>query len=422
MIKKINVFEEEGFFHKAVVEYADGHKENISGFSNIVEAITKFSMQEYKLVDELIAEGKVNALGGRISVNNVNFDLIKYMLTSHKLNFGDERKVVLIADMHGYHNQRKKADALAEAIKQANPHHIVIAGDHMNAATGRWTNPEVLGNFQRFVSNVSEGAPVVLSQGNHDINAGGEKQKEINKSFLDLEKLRPGSIFPLINDRVTIDGFEIIGYTPDHDVISDTYSQLNGVPRDKFVEEYNKNGVGPENPEKNIIEFAGHSPYLIAHSASGVELGKLVPVDVFLTGHLHNGYRLSHRVRRNPEKYMDRGYVERVFQKDVNGNIDKSTFSFVFGDTDLCRGVVYVDNSSQQKIMQLRNGEFYLNVSDEKNKEKWIVISSELARKQIIDEKLHALVITGGVKKFSPLPRPTDEPEITEIIYRGVKK
>ena len=53
----------------------------------------------------------------------------------------------------------------------------------------------------------------------------------------------------------TIDGFEIIGYTPEHDIISDTYSQFNGVPRDKFVEEYNKNGVGSENPEKKLLNL-----------------------------------------------------------------------------------------------------------------------------------------------------------------------
>lgn len=355
-----------------------------------------------------------------MKVGNFDYELIKYVLPSCKLNFGEEKKVILIADMHDYSKDKEKSDALAEAIKRSDPHHVVIAGDNIQGA--KWESERALGDFARFVSNVSEAAPVFISQGNHDLVGLNESNVGIRHSnFRDMEKLRPGSVYPLINDKVVIDGFEIIGYTPSADIIGDLGTQNHGLAHDRFVTEYMELGVKPGIDRSLITEFVGHNPNLIAQSENGIGLEGLVPIDVFYAGHLHNGYRRSSTVAKNPDKYMDLGYVEKPYTLDKDAKLASANPLF-FGKTNLCRGVVYVDDSSQQRILQLSNNNFYINSSMEENKQLWVPVSEAKARENILNNKLHALVITGGIRKFFGLDVPGDSPEITEVTYRGVKK
>ena len=48
----------------------------------------------------------------KLKVNNVSHDIVNYVIPTHKLKFGTERKAVLIGDLHGYHNNKKKLQFL----------------------------------------------------------------------------------------------------------------------------------------------------------------------------------------------------------------------------------------------------------------------------------------------------------------------
>jgi len=346
------------------------------------------------------------------------FDLTQYNIDNPKLNNEKEEKVIVIADMHDYTKNHKKSDDLAEYIKSRKPHHVVIAGDIIQGS--KWENERSLKDLSRFLDNLSEGSSVFLSQGNHDLMGMNNKNFEIrNKKFRELEHIRPGKIYPLVNDKVIIDGFEIIGYTPNKNIVSSLDSQQYGFDRDRFIEEYKNNGIKVDENTDKIVEFVGHNPNLIAQSYNDISMGDLIPIDTFYAGHLHNGYRRSDTIKLNPDRYLDNGYTEKLYMKNSKGELIKNSINpLLFGETNLCRGVVYVDDYSIQKILQLRNNHFYINKSNDNNTN-WVLIDSEKARKEIISNKLHALVITGGIRKFFGFDLPHDKPEVTEIIYKN---
>lgn len=358
-------------------------------------------------------------MGKRVKVN---YNLIKYIIPSYKLVKGEDKKVILIADLHDYTKSKTKSEALGEAIKSREPDHIVIAGDNIQGS--KWESERAIGDFARFIDDVSEAAPVFISQGNHDLVGINSSNKNIRmNNFKSLENVRPGKVYPLVNDKVFIDGFEIIGYTPSHQIIGKQSIQEHGLAHDMFIREYAENGVNPDRDDERIVEFVGHNPYLIAQSENGIGLEELVPVDVFLTGHVHNGYRRSSTTNKDPDRYLDKGYVEKAYTLDKDGVLDTGSINpLFFGKTNLCRGVVYIDDNSQKRILQLSNNHFYVNSTDETNKEIWTPIMEEDARNIILNKKLHALIITGGIRKFFGFDVPGDKPEITEVIYKGMRK
>lgn len=347
----------------------------------------------------------------------INFNICKYVLPSYKLAYGSIKKVILIADLHNYTKSLKNRRQLAENIKERNPDHIVIAGDSMQGI--KWEKNIWLDKFKDFLADLSEQNPVFISQGNHDLV--GINSKNYNQrigNFRKLADVRPGMIYPLVNDKVIIDNFEIIGYTPSYHIISGLGIQKHGFAHDQFINEYDRDGIKPSMETDNIVEFVGHNPHLIAQSENGIGLGSLSSVDTFYTGHLHNGSHRSSTISKNPDRFLDNGFVERPFTQNKDGKV----FSFnplIYGLTNLCRGVVYIDDRSQQQILQLSNGHFYKNVSKKDNVQKWKRISSNSARIIILSNKFKALIITGGVNKFFNHNIFGDQPEITETIYEG---
>ncbi len=343
------------------------------------------------------------------------YDIVSYNIYTKKLKKNEIKKVVLIADIHGYTKNIKRSNNLVEAIIKLNPHHVVIAGDIMQGK--KWIKENNFYHFANFLKKLSKEIPVFISQGNHDIANLNEKEKETcNLNFKNLQKINPKMIFPLINDKVYYDGFEILGYTPRYETISKLSIQEHGLAHDAFIHEYAKNGPKIDD-SKDIVEFVGHSPHLIARSENGIGLECLKNVDTFYTGHLHNGYRRSSTIEKNPDKYLDFGYEERFYSKDKNGKIIKKSINpLLFSKSSLCRGIVYIDDSSKKRVLQLRNNHFYIN-----NSEKWNIKDVIDARKIINDNHLHALVITGGIRNFLNIALPGDYPEITEINYIGEK-
>ena len=362
-----------------------------------------------------------------LKIGNVSVDIVNYVLPSYKLDFGTNKRDVLITDLHGYHNDPERRNAILWAIRQLDPppHHIVIAGDIMRGTLWRKRGEEVE-NFRRFVKELSKIAPVFISQGNHDIQGKGEQLVENDNVFMEVANVNPGAVFPLINDSQIYDGFKVIGFTPTPSLVDDLSIQMHGVAHDRFIKEVDeKIKEKPAASDDMILEYAGHSPYLIGVSENGIGLGCFVTIDTFLTGHLHNGYIENDVIRQDPDKYLDRkGYTERPIDRDRNGRIIPWSIRPFFGGTNLCRGTIWLDDRAQQCIQQLRNGHFYLNADTRDNKQKWALADPDEARKMILDykEHAHAMVISGGIHKYTGIQHPEREQlEITVVDYEGAK-
>lgn len=351
-------------------------------------------------------------------MNNM-FDLCLYILPTAKLYDDEMIKVITISDLHDYTKNKVSAVKLANEIVERKPHHVIIAGDVLQGK--KWESKEALEELKEFLLIISNVCPVIISQGDYDLIGTNDKNRELrNENFKNLEKYNPNKIFSLINDKIEIDKFEILGYTPLRYLISDESIQDHGYAHDKFIEEYMKNGIKPTKDTKKIIEFAGHNPNLIAKSENDIGLETLSLVDTFYSGHHHNGYLKSSLIKNDSSLYLDNGYSKKCIIRDKDNNIIK--INPIIGDTDLCRGVLYIDESCDKILLRLRNGSLYRNINAGVNMTEWKHTENEDAIKQIIDNNLKAIVISGGINKYYGLNIPGDKPEITEITYVGKKK
>ena len=346
------------------------------------------------------------------SINNFKGTITNQVVDSYKLENSKKIRTITISDLHNYTSDYKRAFGLADAIKRQNPDIIFIAGDIYNSGKS-WENPEKLEQLKLFIQNISEVAPVCITWGNHDLIGMNSNNKNIRiKNLYNLEKSRPGSIFPLYNDKVFVNGMEIIGYVPSFELMSGEglKTQIHGIAHDKFIEEYEEKGMKFENKDNYLNIYLGHVPHLIASSENNIGLGSFKVCDYFITGHLHDGYKSLFKPFNNIKKSLtgedmeifkyDRGLVEQP-----TGIVDKYNNQIryskkLLGSTNLCRGIVYFDDSSTQKIWQSSSGLFYKNTSEELNKQNWKVISEEIARKEIIDDKLHYLLISEGISQL----------------------
>ncbi len=338
-----------------------------------------------------------------------NGTAVRQVVNTRKLNFGEKIRTVTISDLHNYINDGKRALRLAEAIKREEPDIIFIAGDIFNSSKS-WNGGEKLYDFRHFVDILSEAAPVCITLGNHDlIGLKWENDTRRIGNFHRLADIRSNKVFPLYNDRVIINGMEIIGFVPPLELMygKGLQTQIHGIAHDQFIELYHKNGVKFSNDPKTIKAFLGHDPHLIASSENGVGLGDLVVCDFTITGHLHGGYKKFFDKLTKMKKFLtgketytfdlDKGLTEQptgIVDKD--GNYIKGSRS-ILGPTNLCRGIVYFDDDAQQKILQLPNGNFYRNVASKPNEQNWIIIFEQTARKYIMENNLHFMLISEGI-------------------------
>ena len=71
-------------------------------------------------------------------------------------------------------------------------------------------------------------------------------------------------------------------------------------------------------------------------------------------------------------------------------------FPPIYGKSNLCRGIVYIDNFSQQKVLDIYN-KFYINEEKGHNIQKWKLIDESKGRELIINNNLHPMLISEGV-------------------------
>lgn len=353
-------------------------------------------------------------------MKNTNYYTPVYKIYTDKIE-EKQVKVVSIADLHNYTYNEEKAENLAQAIKKEEPHHIIIAGDILQGY--EWEDIEKLKKLKKFLESLSEGTKIFISQGNHDLITNKTTNPQIrDRNFRELERVRPGNIYPLINDKVIINGFEIIGYTPQKSIIDNLGNQIHGYAHDRFITEYMEKAVKPSNNSKNIIEFVGHNPHLIGQSENNIGLEDLQRVNTFFTGHLHNGYIPTDFTQKKPKKYLDLGLVEKPYTNDKDGKIILTKINpLIIGLTNLTRGVIFLNSDCKQVILELTNNLYFLNISKEKNKQKWIAITKHIAKKIIEIQNLKALIISGGINKYLGKEIKSDKPEITIVKYKRKK-
>ena len=357
-----------------------------------------------------------------MNIDNFNGKITKQVINSRKLDFGKKIRTLTISDLHGYTDNSRRAERLAEAIKRQEPDIIFIAGDIFGSLaesivgvfTGgdgkQWEGAAGYQKFRKFIDNVSEVCPVAITWGNHDIRGMNEENQDTRiKHLRNLENVRPGSVLPLYNDRVIVNGMEIIGYVPSFDLMENEgmKTQIHGIAHDKFIEEFHDKSVKFENKPGVVTTYLGHDPHLIAASENGVGLGDLSVCDYFITGHLHDGYKaLLSPFDKAKKAFTGAGLSILEFDKGLveqpTGVVDKDGKLIEgskkpLGPSNLCRGIVYFDDESQQKIWQSPDGKFYKNAAKEPNVQVWQSVLEETARKEILDNNLHFMLISEGI-------------------------
>ncbi len=344
-----------------------------------------------------------------IKIENFNGKITKQVVNTRKLDFGKKIRTLTITDLHSYTSNDTRTARLASAIKQQEPDIIFISGDLYNGGKP-WEGGEKMDQFRSFVQNISEVAPVCITWGNHDLMGMNSENKDARIGNLyNLENARPGSVFPLYNDKVIINGMEIVGYVPRFDLMGNEglKTQIHGIAHDEFIRDYQDEGVKFENRPGTINVYLGHDPHLIAASENGIGLEDLSVCDFFVTGHLHDGYKaLLSPIDKMKRVFTGSGLksleLDKGFTEQISGVVDKDGNHIKgslrpLGPTNLCRGIVYIDDAAQQKFLQMQDGKFYKNAANEPNVQVWQPAIEETARQEILDNNLHFMLISEGI-------------------------
>lgn len=309
--------------------------------------------------------------------------------------------MLIIADLHNYMNNSSLRKRLVLAISEAKANIIMIAGDIYNYGK-YWLDDTKLMPLKNFIKEISKDAYVCITLGNHDLIGINDKNKQmLLQNFYQLKEINENKVYPLFNDQVVIDNMEIIGYVPRNELVQKEglKMQIHGLAHDEFIKDYHSEGIKYKTDKIKI--FLGHDPHLIAASENGIGLGDLTKCDYFITGHLHDGYKcyfklfnnLSMNISKGMKNFMyDKGYVEQpLWILDKNGHKIWHLWPPVLGKTNLCRGIVYFDDDAMIKYWQASDNQLY------ENKNSWQKIKNELALKDILANRLHAMLISEGI-------------------------
>lgn len=289
-----------------------------------------------------------------------------YNIYSKKIK--DSIKIVLIADLHNVFSRSEKATkSLIKDINSIEAHHISVAGDIMQG--NKYTNLKVLKNLSRFLKELSESKPVFLSLGNHDLigltDEGFKNYKNLDKN---------SGVYPLYNESIIIDNFRITAFTPANEI---------------FIKDWDSSNIPINKNSKYIEEIIGHDPFPLANKNTINNLEDLKNADLYLAGHMHDGYLPHKIIKNNLNKIKDFGITEMFVERNYEGKISKIR-PWIFTKIGLCRGVHYIiDNDN---ILLYLNEENYIF---KKNKNNY----KEEDINKIVNEVV-PLIITGGISKY----------------------
>lgn len=342
--------------------------------------------------------------------------VVNYDILTENIN----RKIALITDLHDYPGKRK--NTLAKDVKDQNPDLIIVAGDILTGSKFVMDSDSYK-NLKRFIGELSESAPVMLGVGNHDLFGA---TKEFESAYRNLEIVRPGMVFPLNNESVVSDDIRVVEFHPRHSAFAPAI-QDNGRALVEAAEDFQKLGIAPPNDGLYNI-LISHNPKFAAQAISVAEQRNfklsreqmemldhvreiLEMYDLFVAGHLHNGYRKDKTVMSNPKKYMDEGYWEMPMEKDIDGKVT-TIRPWVYKKTDMCRGTIYVCEGSE-RIIELYDGEKNLYFFKNSREGAPLELTENAANVIISSGRFKPIAISGGVNKFFNLP--IDNAEITML-------
>ncbi len=260
--------------------------------------------------------------------------IVNYDIFSDKLS-GDE-KVVLISDVHDAFSNKKIKNQLIRDINDLNPHHVSIAGDTMQG--NKYGDLKKCNQLSFFLDGLAENQPVVLSLGNHDLVGLTEEGRKNFRNLGDSKK-----VFPLDNETITLDKFRITGFSTGRKAYDSSYHK-SGMINKFYTEDWNQTNIEILKNSPFFEELVGHAPHPLASEYVQQNAKGIQNFDLYLTGHLHDGYVPRWYTKKHLSSIQDFGVWEMPIERDINGKI---TFirPWIYTKVDLCRGLHYVGSN-----------------------------------------------------------------------------
>jgi len=197
-----------------------------------------------------------------------HFVVRKYSFSSGKIK--KNLRMVMMSDLHNYRYGREN-EALFDAIKQANPDIIVIAGDMITAKT-----KEKFDKTLDMLTKLNEQYPVYYAYGNHEqkISLYTERYGDMGERF--DAALKETNVRILRNARVELPdtGVVINGLELEHAY----FQRFHTKP---MADDYLQKLMGAPDKEKYQVLLAHNPEYFKEYAAWGA--------DLTLSGHIHGG-------------------------------------------------------------------------------------------------------------------------------------
>lgn len=201
------------------------------------------------------------------------FRTTHYEVTSKKLNnLKQERKVILLSDLHNYNYGGDNKPLLA-AISKEKPDLILVAGDMLVGKPGLST--EIA---EAFMTKLPKIAKTYYANGNHE-----QRMKEDPEKYLDAyqtykEKLEAAGVHFLENEKMQLDwdGTEVELYGLE--IPSENYTKFR---RSYYKLEKMTEQLGEADASKYNVLIAHNPIFMKTYLAWGA--------DLVLSGHLHGG-------------------------------------------------------------------------------------------------------------------------------------
>lgn len=213
------------------------------------------------------------ALVIRIHYEITHFDVVTYTVYTNKIQHSS--RMVFLTDLHdcsyGENNQK-----LVQAIENANPDMVLIAGDLFTAKGGKKIQTEVAIDL---LAQLSKKYPIYYTNGNHETRAK-EKVDLYGDAYQDyLNKLKQKKIkyIALNDEKIALDmnGITIAGIELEEEYYKKTFR------RTKLPEGYLEKKLGKLDSKQFNILIAHNPSYFDSYAEYGA--------DLVLAGHNHGG-------------------------------------------------------------------------------------------------------------------------------------
>lgn len=320
----------------------------------------------------------------------MKFYTINYSFFSDKVN--EPRRIVLISDLHDMFKKPKKALKLIEAVNCLGGHHVAIAGDVMQGV--KYSNSKNCGKLAYLLEGIAEAQPVIMSLGNHDLVGLTEEGR---KNFRNIS--HNPNVHTLDNESFIQDEFRITGFSTGREAYAPS-NHSSGVANMLFAEDWKNSKIAINPDSKYFEELVGHAPHPLASPyvqciASGIE-----DMDLYLAGHLHNGYLPINMSFFMKHAVEDMGIWKMPKSVSLDG---KKTFNpLVYKRTHLCRGMHTIGRNGVIKTTLSDGMSYYNRIED--------------------DSKAPKLIVSGGINRLFGLPSDSEITTIDILPEKGKSK